>query len=422
LAWQRHALDVGLERSDAGWAYPDVGIAVARQNGKTRGILGTRILTGLLLWGESILHSAQNRDLPRESFLEIAEILETRFPGRLVGRPRRANGQESVRLGNGGSYRILAPRPDAPRGFHADLIVLDEIREYRDTSFLSAILPTANTSPDPQVWYASNAGDPDSVVLNGLRARGLTGDPTLAWLEWSADPALDDDDPTAWSQANPSLGSLIDTDRIAHLHATLTPEGFATEVLCRWVDIAGTRAIPAPLWDACLDAAVPGPTGRPVCSVDIDPDRAAAAVAVAWQLPDGRIGTDLALYRTGNLDTLDQAVTALLDELAPSMIGYDPWTTETLAAGLLVAGYPMTPVTGRAWVAACSDLYDLLAADRLRHPGREALNAQLAVAGRRESTEGRWWITRGGEPIPAVTATARAVHLAVRPAPIYAVH
>jgi len=423
LPWQTTALEVGLETTDTGaWAYRDVAVAVARQNGKTGGILETRILTGLLLWGERVLHSAQNRELPRESFLAIADTLETRFPGRLAARPRRANGQETVRMGNGGSYRIIAPRPDAPRGHVADLIVIDEVREYRDTAFVSAILPTLNTSQNPQVWWASNAGDPDSVVLNGLRQRGLDTDPTLAWLEWSADPALADDDPQAWSQANPSLGTLIDVDRIAHLHATLTPEAFQTEVLCRWVEVSGTRAVPSVLWESARDPAIEGPSTKPVVSIDIDPDRAAVAISVAWSLPDGRIGTDLALYRTGNLDNLEADVTRELSHLAPSVIGFDPWTTQALADHLTATGWLTYPVTGRAWVSACQTLLDLLTTDRLRHPGREVLDVQLAHAARRETTEGRWWISRGSEPIPAVTATARAVHLAARPRPLYAIH
>ena len=424
LPWQAYALEVGLETTEEGaWAYRDVAVAVARQNGKTGGILEPRILTGLLLWGERILHSAQNRELPRESFLAVADILETRFPGRLAARPRRANGQETVRMANGGSYRIIAPRPDAPRGHVADVVVIDEVREYRDTAFISAILPTLNTSANPQVWYASNAGDPDSVVLNGLRTRGLTPDPSLAWLEWSADPALPDDDVEGWLQANPSLGTLIDLERIAHLHATLTAEAFQTEVLCRWVEVSGTRAIPAWLWEAARDPALEGPTDtRPVFSVDIDPDRAAAAVAAAWVTPDGRIGTDLVLYRTGDLDHLLEDVAREVSALRPTVVGYDPWSTQALADDLAARGVPTSPVTGRAWVSACQTVLDLLTTDRLRHPGRAALDAQLAHAARRETREGRWWISRGLEPVPAVTATARAVYLAARPKPLYAIH
>ena len=47
---------------------------------------------------------------------------------------------------NGGTYRIIAPTRPAPRGRHADLIVLDEVREYRTNEFVSAVLPTLNTS------------------------------------------------------------------------------------------------------------------------------------------------------------------------------------------------------------------------------------------------------------------------------------
>ena len=424
LPWQAHALDVGLEEENGHWAYPDVAVAVARQNGKTGGVLHPRILTGLLLWGERILHSAQNRELPRESFLEIAEILETRFPRRLLARPRRANGQESLRMTNGGSYRIVAPRPDAPRGHHADLIVLDEVREYHDTSFISAVLPTQNTSRNPQVWWASNAGDPDSIVLNGLRERGMEGDPSLAWMEWSADPSLGLEDPEGWGQANPALGTLIDEERIAHLFQTLTPEAFETEVLCRWVEVAGTRAIPALLWETAASGALdgPAPNRRPVVSIDVDPDRNVAAMAAAWHEPDGRIGTDLLLYRTGDLENLSEAVLNVIAETQPSSIGFDPWTTEALADLLRSRGLPVEPVTGKSWVNACQTLLELLQTDRLRHPNRDTLNAQLAFAGRRDTTEGRWWITRGAEPIPAVTATARAVYLAARPRPIYAIH
>jgi phage terminase large subunit-like protein len=368
------------------------------------------------------LHSAQNRELPRESFLVIADILETRFPQRLAARPRRANGQETIRMRNGGAYRIIAPRPDAPRGHVADLVVIDEVREYRDTGFVSAILPTLNTSANPQVWWASNAGDPDSIVLNSLRDRGTESDPSLAWLEYSADPSLADDDPAAWSQANPSLGTLIDTARIEHLLATLTPEAFQTEVLCRWVEVSGTRAVPVHLWEAARDPDTPGPTDRPVVSVDIDPDRQAVALAAAWTLPDNRIGTDLVLYRTGNLDNLEADITEEVSRLSPSVIGYDPWTTQALADILIGKGLAMTPVTGRGWVAACQTLIDLLTTDRLRHPGRDILDIQLAHAGRRETREGRWWITRSLEPIPAVTATTRAVSLAARPRPVYAIH
>lgn len=424
IDWQRYSHDVALEiNADGTWHYPDVALAVARQNGKTDGVLAIRILAGLLLWGERVLHSAQNRELPREVFLEVAGHLERLFRDHLVGRPRRANGQEQLRMKNGGSYRIIAPRQDAARGFTGDLVVLDEVREYRSDEFVSAILPTLNTSANPQVLYASNAGDPTSLVLNQLRNRGHRADPSLCWLEYSADPALANDDPEAWRQANPSLGTLISYDAIRLALDRLTPERFETEILCRWVETSGTRAIPEHLWAACLDVDLAAGEDRPFLAVDIDADRRAGAVAAAWWLPDDQLGVDVIHYATADgMDTFEADALAACDQLRPQLVAFDPWTTEALAAKVERAGHPIQPVTGRTWVSASMRLLDVVTEGRLRHPGRQDLDTQLGLAPRKQSTEGRWWLVRDVEPIPAVTAAARAVYLADRPRNLYAIH
>lgn len=423
LDWQRYLFRVALEVDEAGlWRYPDVGIAVSRQNGKTRALF-LRIIVGLLVFGERVLHSAQNRDLPRDLFLEIAAVLENHFASEISDGPRRANGQESVTLRNGGSYRIVAPRQDAPRGRTADLIVLDEVREYRSVDFVSAILPALNTSPNPQVWYASNAGDPDSVVLNELRRRGVEGDPSLAWLEWSADPSLDSDDPVAWSQANPSLGDLIDERRIAHLHATLSPERFETEILCRWVRASGSRAIPAVLWDGAVDAELAGPVdgSAPAVAVVVDPERRGVAVAGAWVTAGGHVGTDLLFY-SSDVSTAETEILDVVSRVSPSVVGFDPWTTQTLAEAI-GKRFETRAVTGRDWVAACAQLLDLLDGDRLRHIDRAAMSTQLDHATAKILARGVWvFADKTPEPIPAVLATARAVWLASRPRPVPAVH
>ena len=113
---------------------------------------------------------------------------------------KRANGKETILTRAGGSYKVIASRQDAPRGLTADLVIMDELREQRDFAFLGAVRPTLATSPDPQLWYASNAGDAGSVVLNELRDRGHAGADGLCWLEWSAAPELERDE-------SPGLGS-----------------------------------------------------------------------------------------------------------------------------------------------------------------------------------------------------------------------
>ena len=68
----------------------------------------------------------------------------------------------------------------------------------------------------------------------------------------------------------------------------------------------------------------------------------------------------------------------MIEELNPTSIGYDPWTTEALAETLRSKGKPMEAVTGRQWVSACQTLLELLQTDRLRHPGREVSALSLA--------------------------------------------
>src|SRR6186713_2139011 len=46
------------------WLYPEVAVVVARQNGKTE-LLVSHIVQRLLM-GRRIMHTAQNRELPRE--------------------------------------------------------------------------------------------------------------------------------------------------------------------------------------------------------------------------------------------------------------------------------------------------------------------------------------------------------------------
>jgi phage terminase large subunit-like protein len=201
LEWQRYAAGVALERERDRWAYRTVGVVVARQNGKT-GLAARRITAGMMLgWSRVVLHTAQDRAVPRKTFEEIVNLCRsTAWMRAEIARVRLANGQEELTLRSGATYRILAPRPSAWRGWTSDLIVFDEAREHRDDAAYSAALYTMRASPDPQLWVLSNAGDPDSVVLNRLRDRGRAAagapgtDPRLAWLEWSAAPerALDD--------------------------------------------------------------------------------------------------------------------------------------------------------------------------------------------------------------------------------------
>jgi phage terminase large subunit-like protein len=169
--WQRYALSAVTAVDGDRWRYPEAAIVVARQNGKTT-LLVPRIIAGLL-HGERILHTAQDRIIPRGAFHQVADTLIDKRPHE-VKKVRYANGQEAVEMANGGRYTIVAPRRGV-RGHSADLLIIDELREYQSWDFMGAASPTLTASADPQTLFLSNAGDDQSVVFNELRRRGLAG-------------------------------------------------------------------------------------------------------------------------------------------------------------------------------------------------------------------------------------------------------
>ena len=206
MPWQLHAARILTGWYRGRWRFPEAALVVARQNGKTT-LLVPRIVMGLRA-GERIMHTAQNRELPREVFGEVADVLGPRPLEYGIRSIRLANGQEEIRMHNGGRYRIVSPSRAGARGHPSDLVIVDEAREMESFEFVAAAEPTLTTSKHPQVLYLSNAGDEGSVVLNGLRRRAEL-DPKLAYIEYSAAPERALDDREGWAEANPALGITI---------------------------------------------------------------------------------------------------------------------------------------------------------------------------------------------------------------------
>jgi phage terminase large subunit-like protein len=260
--WQRFVLEAGLRRRGAKWAAFEVALIVARQNGKGT-VLEALELAALFLYPDVrlILHSAHEFKTAAEAFLRIRGLIEDNpeFDSR-VSRIRTAAGSEAVELKDGKRLRFVARTSGAGRGFTSDLVILDEAYKLGDQE-MAALLPTLSARPDPQVWYASTAGGPDSIQLGRVRARGVAGgDRSLAFMEWSADEdAYDPADPADWARANPGLGIRIAPEYVEREMAALGPDAFARERLSVGdypVGDAGEwETISSDAWGAC---AAPG--------------------------------------------------------------------------------------------------------------------------------------------------------------------
>lgn len=258
--WQRWFLIHALETSpDGTFRFRTLLLLVARQNGKTTVI---RVLTLWLLWtgrAKLAVGTAQDLDIARRNWREACAQARTSpdVAAALDGKPRMANGQESLLFTNGAEYIIKATTADAARGIPGvDFLVADELRTHRDYEAWGAMSKTAMARPNALIVGMSNAGDDQSVVLNDLREKALTGaDETLGLFEYSAEPGCALDDPVAWAQANPSLGHGRLSERaIRSSMLTDPPAVFRTEVLCQRVEqLRG--AVDKLAWQAGADSA-----------------------------------------------------------------------------------------------------------------------------------------------------------------------
>lgn len=403
--------------------YGEVAIVVARQNGKTTELIP--LIVKRLRAGRRIMHTAQNRELPREVFAEVADILgtdDTLFPrrgGRVV-MPRFANGQEEIRLANGGHYRIVAPTRGGARGAPNDDVIVDEVRELDSFEFIGAAKPTLTASKDPQIIYLSNAGDDDSIVLTSIRDRAGQ-DPRLAYLEWSAAPERTSDDVAGWLEANPAtghiptmLGYLSDEYRSNKLAGTLSI--FETEHLCRSVATLRAALVGAAAWNAGEVASL-SERHRPVMAVSMDPGGRRASAAIAWRQPDETIALELLYDVPGHpidADKLGKDLKADARRLGVGLVGFDPLSDAQLARFFL----RKAPISGNQFANASARFVSLVEAGQLKWNDAVAVGTDLTWTTRKAHEEtGSFQAVRAddGRPITASLAAIRAVWLASEP-------
>jgi hypothetical protein len=408
--WQtlaaRHLMALGPH----GWLKPEVCIVVARQNGKTE-LLLPRIIDDLRR-GRRIIHTAQNRTLPRSVFLRVAAWARTEPTVRSI---RYANGQEAIELANGGRYIIVAPQRGS-RGQSADTLIFDELREFEDFDIMAAATPTLTASTDPQTIFLSNAGSLASVVLNDLKRRGEDGgDEMLTYLEWSADGTRSVEDVAGWSEANPSMGHNPNLLRyLEKQHLSLPVPEFETEHLCRWVKSDRVGIVSEALWRSRQDPEL-GEAVRPVMGIAYDPSGRRASAVIAWQR-EGGVGVRVVADVHGDpidLDRFGPELEAQARKLGVRRIAFASWTDGDLARYLKRA----KPLDGKEYATASESFTRLVETGFVAWDGPEQIADDLAWAARKPHESGAWQAVKATDdrPITAVLAAIRAVWLASAP-------
>ena len=400
----RHSLN---EREDGKWAAFEVGLCAPRQNGKGS-ILEARQLAGLFLLGERLLiHSAHEQNTASEHFLRLLALIEgvPELSKRML-KPSRGKGAEAIKLKSGQRIFFKTRTGGGGRGLSGDFVGLDEAMILPGAT-VGALMPTLSARSvhgNPQLWYSGSAVDKalhdHGLVFARVRERGISGtDPSLMYVEWSADAETPDDvspqmalDPEVWAQANPGLGIRIDVEHVAKEQRSMDHRTFCVERLGvgDWPATDGNQhdGIDLQTWLGLTDeeSTVEDPI---VVAFDVKPDRSASSICMAGMREDGRLHVESIDNKQGTGWVVDR----LVQIAGTHDVAYIVCDSKSPAASLLpqleAAGVDVETVDGHEYAQACGRFFDAVEQGTVHHLGQQEL--ATAIKGARKRPLGDAW-------------------------------
>lgn len=393
LEWQDLILQGWLSSNALGrWAAQTCGGSIARQNGKTLGLVVPRCNYGMIAHGEEIIYTSHLQKTSTETFESIASFFDQKALRKYVKDIKTALGREQVVLNNGARIKFLARTRNGGRGQHGDLLIFDEALEL-DADSQASFLPAISASRNPQVIYVSTppTQKSDCGVFREIRNRVLGGETErMAWFEWSVDEIGDVTDKTRWYATNPSLGILIQESTIEAECEQMDTDTFARERLGWWSKIEKAEVehvIEDADWQACkIDN--PSKDGTVVYAVKFSPDGAVGTLAACHKTEDGvpfvyvvdsrSMASGLSWFVDNLAQRSDKAAQIVIDGQS---------NAQALTDQLLDRGVPhkviRRPSTGDV-IAANSAFVNAVKERKLTHYGQPALDDSATKTAKRK--------------------------------------
>lgn len=294
--WQEQVLEASMgERADGRWASKFVGLSAPRQNGKSQ-LIVARALAGILLFDEKmIIISAHETDTAREIWKRLVDVIEDNphLEARVTGRMDAVN-REYLAFGKGQekqTIKLRARGSKGSRGFSADCLLLDEAQILGKPAW-GSIVPTMSARPNPQLWLFGTppTESDDPFAFSRVRDSSVAKKARHCWLEWSAAPGDDFDDPEVWARANPSYGVRISYEACADDRAAMDDEQFSMERLGMWGDASRRNPVFGPgFWEAVPKAGRPEGVLMGSIGVAVSIDLEHASISGVAALPDGDV-------------------------------------------------------------------------------------------------------------------------------------
>jgi hypothetical protein len=429
------------------WAARDVGLVVARQNGKGS-ILEARQLAGLYLprFGEkTIIHSAQDFATSGEHFRRVAGLIENTptLRKKLKG-CYEANGKERIELTDGSRLLFKTRTKKLGRGFSPQLVVLDEAM-FLDEDSMMALRPTLSAQPNPQIWFTGSAGLEDAYEFGRVRSRAMKAiasgdlDPFLFFAEWSADvcsdfclPGCNEHDALGeeetWAKANPGYNIRISYDTIDNeFRGGLSEEGFKVERLSvgRWpVEGDAWAVIDEESWNAReneeSEILMGGRKNFWVLAVDVSPTRSWGCITACGINDEGMTHVEITGYeqydyRPGT-DWIAGRIREMWTNMKPDAVVIDDkGQASSLIEELENFGVKIISPSTSEYAVACGEFHTGCVprkgeVPKIVHTGQPPLTSAVASAAKRDLADKWAWDKKNAanDISPLVSATLGA--------------
>ncbi|WP_240757467.1 hypothetical protein [Nakamurella flava] len=399
-----------LRESGGNWSCSQAGLVVGRQNGKGQILLALE-LAGLLLLGESVLHTAHAVKTSSDAFRRLVAVIDAHDDlTRSVRRRSHQVGMEYLEFNDGARISFTTRSASAGRGLSIDRLVVDEAEDMPEAE-VSALKPTTFARPKSQALFVGTAPGPghDAEAFLTMRRSAYDGlNPRLAWWEWSAEWGADIDDRNLWVRVNPAVAAgRVPLQAIVDDRAVLPADAFRAERLSMFVPRGGAGTVFNPAaWEELLD-----PDSTPVrdiaIGVDAPPSRDKATVCIAGRRADGVLHVEWYETRDG-ITWLPEWVHAQLNPSVRAVVvdsrnhcGDLDWTE---------AHVRPTFVGVREVGAAAGALWDAVSDGKIRHRGQVELTQGVLAAVTRPMAAGQGF---GWERKAAGSSALIAASLAV---------
>lgn len=424
LPWQPHLLDAMLARDRRDkYLLRTLGITIPRQNGKSW-VVRARCFYGALN-GEKILYTCQHGDTSDQMFQELSQPFEDEDNDELhdlLLTVRKTNGQQAIKLRNGGLIRFTTRTDSLARGKTYDVLIYDEAQELTEKQ-QAASLPaiSASSTHNPQTIYLGTPPSPDAIgtVFRDLHDDVHDGKSEMAWIEWGTEEIGDVHDESRWYEANPSMGTVLNYEAVKGESEQMQPDVFARERLGWWAKSGGPciYALSSEKWDECRREAPPA-VGKLAFGVKFSADGSRAAVS--WALADRDGPSYVELYDVMGASGGTAAISGMLlrnrEEIACVCIdgrsGADALMRRLLDGGFgnraLVMGTPAIVQ------AAASMLADEVNSGTLTHIESPALDDSARKSLKRDIGRDGWGFADGPDSIAAPIESASLALWAAR--------